>query len=315
MTAGAEQLGPPAGRARRLGIPARARRRRGADLPAHPRRGQLARRIEPHQPERHAMFFRRKAKTARRGESQRLGIAHDLADDEGKIAAAHPFLDREQRILSRARRDMDQPVTQAPRQAVAANPPGAPQRLAVLHPQPGALVGRIGERIGRLTAQPVERESQRQRRSRRVMAGSEDLAMPRLAAHHAVRHIARHARPPLIRAGRAEAFQYRQFHSHRITSRIDYVLFMFSSETIRNGLVGKEKGRPERRPLACRNSPIRASRDPRFPGCPVRSRHIRAHVPSRCHVRDDCGCGCRGSRRTAPARSNREGTASRQWAG
>lgn len=47
------------------------------------------------------------AEAARGSEVQHPGIARDLADDEGQFAAAQPFLQREQRILGRAGRDMD----------------------------------------------------------------------------------------------------------------------------------------------------------------------------------------------------------------
>lgn len=59
------------------------------------------------------------------------------------------------------------------------------QRLAILHPQPSAFIRRIGQGIGSVAAHPVQRQGQRQRRSRAVMGGSEYLAMQRVIVRQA----------------------------------------------------------------------------------------------------------------------------------
>lgn len=67
-----------------------------------------------------------KAEPARGGEIERFGIAGDLADDEGQLAAAQAFLQREQRVFGALRRDMDQAVAQRRRQARTIRPAGEP---------------------------------------------------------------------------------------------------------------------------------------------------------------------------------------------
>lgn len=56
------------------------------------------------------MPFRSQTETARSGKRQGLRIAGDLSNNEGKVAAAQPFLQGKKRILGTIRRDMDQPV-------------------------------------------------------------------------------------------------------------------------------------------------------------------------------------------------------------
>lgn len=80
------------------------------------------------------MPLRCKAEPARGNEGERPGIARQLADDESKLAATRPFFQREQRILGRLCRDMDQAVTQGQRQAGTIRPTSQAQRGSVLHP-------------------------------------------------------------------------------------------------------------------------------------------------------------------------------------
>jgi len=125
------------------------------------------------------MPFRSQAEAARGGKGQGLRIARNLSDNKGEIAAAQPFLQGEKRIFRASSRDMDQSVTQLPGQPRAIRAARALQRLAVLYPQPGTLIGRIGQGIGSIATHPVQRQGQSQRRSRAVMGGSEYLAMQR----------------------------------------------------------------------------------------------------------------------------------------
>jgi hypothetical protein len=129
--------------------------------------------------------IRGERKAALGGERQRLGIARNLADHEGEVAAAQPFLQREQRILGSVGGDVDQPMPQRARQAGAIGPPGAPECFAILHPQPHALVRRIGQRIGRGGAHTVKRKGKRHGRAAALTRGSEDLAMPDLVRNKA----------------------------------------------------------------------------------------------------------------------------------
>ncbi len=154
------------------------------------------------------MPFRSKAETARSGKGKRSWIARNLADNENQIAAAQPFLDREQGIFRALRRDMDQPATQALRQAGTIRPPCAPQGIAVLHPEPGPFIRRIGERIGSKRAHPVHRQGKRQRRAGAFMRGGKNLAMRNFAAGN--------ARPPLCRAHRIENRCLEQLRTQRI---------------------------------------------------------------------------------------------------
>lgn len=123
------------------------------------------------------MPLRRKTEPARGGERERAWIARQLADDKGKLAAAQPLFQREQRILGGLGRDMDQAVTQRQWQAGAIGAAGQAQRGRVLHPQPRALGRRRAERIGGAALHPVERQPQRQRRSRPFPRRGEHLAV------------------------------------------------------------------------------------------------------------------------------------------
>lgn len=125
------------------------------------------------------MPFGRHAEPARCGEIERAGIARHFADHEGQIATAQPFLKREQQILRRLRRNVDQPVPQGARQTRTIGAPGQPDGLFVLHPQPGSPIGTVGGGIGRRAAQPVEREGQRQRCAAALAPGCEHFAMQR----------------------------------------------------------------------------------------------------------------------------------------
>lgn len=79
-------------------------------------------------------MFRRKAEAARGGEIQHLRIADNLADNEGKVAASHPFLQCEQGILGLFGQDMDHPALQIGWHARAIGIAAALCRSAFLHP-------------------------------------------------------------------------------------------------------------------------------------------------------------------------------------
>ena len=160
MRPGAKQFGLPGCPSGSLGIPARRQTGRGARLPPLAGGRQVAPGIEPDQPQGNAVPLRRQAEPARGGEIERAGIARHLPHDEGQIAATQPFFQRKQRVLRAFGRDMDQAVAQLRRQAGAIGPPGQPQGLGILHPQPGALVGRVGHRIGRLGGHGIKRQGQ-----------------------------------------------------------------------------------------------------------------------------------------------------------
>ena len=168
VRARAEQFGVPGGGAGRSGVPARGERGRGAYLPPLPRRGQVARGIEPDQPQRHPVYFRHQAEPARGGERQRFGVARQLADHKREVAAAQSFLKREQRVFGAFRGDMEQAVAQAWRQARAIGPPTQPQRRRILHPQPRALVVLPGL---------IQRKGQRQPRPARFARGGKQFGM------------------------------------------------------------------------------------------------------------------------------------------
>ena len=100
-------------------------------------------RRQPHQPQRHAMAFRRQTEPARRGEIKRRRIARHFADDKGQIAAAQALLQCEQRIFGAMGRDMDQAVAQGRGQAGAIGAARLADRGLVLHPQPGPVIGGV----------------------------------------------------------------------------------------------------------------------------------------------------------------------------
>ncbi len=179
MPARAEQFGFPRGRAGSSSIPARGCGGCRRNLPAHSRRGQFGRGIEPHQPQRHAVSFRRQAEAARGGKIERTRVARDLANHAGKVAASKPFLEREQGILGRSRFHMDQPVAQIGRQAMAAGTPAALHRAPVLDPQNLPPVIRLGQGIFPLCGYPqgIARQRQCHPGSTGIIGAGEYLAM------------------------------------------------------------------------------------------------------------------------------------------
>lgn len=80
------------------------------------------------------MFFRSQAEPARSGEIERFGIARNLPNHTGQIAAFEPFFQRKQRVFRRFGSNMDHPVTQISGQSVEIGPPGKPDCVAILHP-------------------------------------------------------------------------------------------------------------------------------------------------------------------------------------
>ena len=97
-------------------------------------------RIQAHQPQPDPVPLGRQAESARGGERQGPRVARDLADHAGKVAAAHAFLEREERVFRRGGGDMDHPMPPRGRKARKARAPAAPDRLPVLHPQDLASV-------------------------------------------------------------------------------------------------------------------------------------------------------------------------------
>lgn len=91
-------------------------------------------RIQPDEPQRDPMPFRRQAETAGGGETQRLGVADNFAEHTSEIAAPHPFFQREQHIFRLFGDHMDDPVPQVGGQSRAIGPSGQFDRSAVLHP-------------------------------------------------------------------------------------------------------------------------------------------------------------------------------------
>jgi hypothetical protein len=123
------------------------------------------------------MLFRRERQTSRGSEIERAGIARDLPDHEGKIAAAQPLFQREQRIGAVFRRNVDKAVAQPRRQSVAIGTPAQANGGAILHPQPGTLVGRIGRRICCLGPQRILGQGQRHPCPAGLASGRENLAV------------------------------------------------------------------------------------------------------------------------------------------
>ena len=80
------------------------------------------------------MPFRSQAETARGGEIECARISRQFPDHEGKIAAAHPFLQCEKCIFCLFRQHVDDPVPQFGRQARAIGPAIGLHRRTVLNP-------------------------------------------------------------------------------------------------------------------------------------------------------------------------------------
>lgn len=90
------------------------------------------------------MAFAGHGQPARGGEVERAGIALKFAQHEGKVAAAQPFFQREQRVLGFAGDNVDHPRAQAWRQAGDEWPPFGADRGRILHPQPMRARRRAG---------------------------------------------------------------------------------------------------------------------------------------------------------------------------
>lgn len=114
------------------------------------------------------MLFGGEAEPALRGEAERLGIARDLPQYEGEVAAAQPLFEREQCILGRLGDNVDQAVAQRGRQPGTIGPPAAFERSGILHPQPGPILP--GPRR-------IERERKRQPRPARLVRRCEDFGV------------------------------------------------------------------------------------------------------------------------------------------
>ncbi len=137
------------------------------------------RRVEPYQPQGHPMPLRRQRQPARGGKIECARIARHLPDHAGEIAAPHPFLQREQRILRAVGADVNDAVAQGFGQAGTVGPPGQPHRRAILHPQYRASILRLLACRRGLRGQIVQRQRQREARSARIRAVRENLAMAR----------------------------------------------------------------------------------------------------------------------------------------
>lgn len=125
------------------------------------------------------MPFGRQHEPARGGEVQFLRIARDLSDHEGKVAAADPFLQREEQVGGTVGADMDQPVPQVARQAGQIGPAPCLARGLVLHPEERAFVAAFGRNVAR-RADPRRAFGQRdrKRRARGFARRGEDVTRP-----------------------------------------------------------------------------------------------------------------------------------------
>ena len=123
------------------------------------------------------MTLRRQRQAARCGEVERARIAQHLADDEGDFPAAHPFLEREQRVFGGVGEDVDHAAAHIFGQAGAVGSAHEPRRLAHLHPQDRAAIFRLAPFGPGRVAPVVERERQRGGRSAPVTRGRENLAV------------------------------------------------------------------------------------------------------------------------------------------
>lgn len=145
-----------------MGIPGRDGRWCSLDPPAHSGSPQIVPRIEPYQPQRHTVLFRRQPQPARGGEIERAWVSRDLSDHERKVTATQALLQRKQSVLRRAGRNMDQAMTHLRRETRQIGPARQAQRRLVLHPQEQALVGRICRRIRRCHPQGITRKGKGQ---------------------------------------------------------------------------------------------------------------------------------------------------------
>lgn len=80
------------------------------------------------------MPLRRQGKSARNGEVEDTRIAGYLSDDEGQIAATHPFLECEERILGSFRERMHDAAAQNGRKAMPVRSASETYRRPILHP-------------------------------------------------------------------------------------------------------------------------------------------------------------------------------------
>lgn len=80
------------------------------------------------------MPLRGKREPARGGEIENPRIARDLADHCGHIAAAQPFLEREESVFGFIGGDVDQATAKSRRQARPVRATARPERGLVLHP-------------------------------------------------------------------------------------------------------------------------------------------------------------------------------------
>lgn len=124
-----------------------------------------------------------------------MGVAGNLADHAGQIAALQSLLQREERIFRRGGGDMDQPVAQIWWQARDEWPPTEPGRLFVLHPQHLTAIIACPDK-----GEGIARQSQRQSHPARLGGGSKDFRMERL--HRQARTPARLGRSAAQHAGR-----------------------------------------------------------------------------------------------------------------
>jgi hypothetical protein len=124
-----------------------------------------------------------------------VGVAGNLADHAGQIAALQSLLQREERIFGRGGGDMDHPAAQVRRQTRRTGPPAEAHRLCVLHPQHLTAIIACPDK-----GEGIARQSQRQSRPARLGGGSKDFRMERL--HRQARTPARLGRSAAQHAGR-----------------------------------------------------------------------------------------------------------------
>merc|ERR1711969_442568 len=91
QAASAKQFGAHARHAGCHTVPAVQCRRRSGNPPAQPGSGKIRKAFPAQQVQHHAIAFRRQHEPTDGREIEHLGIAHDLADDEGQLAASYAF--------------------------------------------------------------------------------------------------------------------------------------------------------------------------------------------------------------------------------
>ena len=80
------------------------------------------------------MLLRCESQPARSGEIERARVSRHFAHHRSDIAAAQPFLEREERVLRLLAGDMDQAMAKSLGQSGTVRSPAQSQRFAILYP-------------------------------------------------------------------------------------------------------------------------------------------------------------------------------------